>query len=62
VATPGSQCFYGRRRAGAKYDAHNNAVGQSGAAGIVMKEILKTKLRKEEEIYFTGDAALMRAG
>ena len=44
------------------YDAHNNAVGQFGAAGFVMRGILKTNLRKEEGVYLTGYAVLMRAG
>jgi predicted TPR repeat methyltransferase len=34
----------------------------AAAAGFVVKDILKTNLRKEEGVYLTGDAVLMRAG
>lgn len=62
VATRWNQCFYYWRRDGEEYDAHNNVVGQSGAAGFVVKDILTTNLRKEEGVYLTGDAVLLRAG
>ena len=62
VATRWNQCFYYCRRDGEEYDAHNNVVGQSGAAGFVVKDILTTNLRKEEGVYLTGDAVLLRAG